>query len=435
MDRQNPPVNLDPLFYDKLDSEDILRSFQQDFFYPEISPFSSGHKVIYLVGNSLGLQPKKTEEYIKDHLSKWANQAVNAHFTSPNPWVSIDDIVVESTAKLVGALNHEVVVMNSLTCNLHLMITAFYKPNQIRHKIIIEKKCFPSDYYAVESQILHHGYSTATSLIEIEPRDGEMLLRMEDIEKVLQREGHSVALVLFSGVQYLTGQLFDIPAITKLAKAYGCVVGFDLAHAVGNVPLMLHDWGVDFAVWCGYKYLNAGPGGIAGCFIHECHTVPGEGPLQGLRGWWGNRLETRFDMEAEFDPCYGAYSFRLSNPSVLLVAALRASLDIFDQATMDNIRLKSVAQTGYLIELLRELVPEVSVITPTDPSQRGSQLSLLLGPHEAGEVHRHLEQRGILCDVRKPSVLRVAPVALYNTYRDVFDFTMALREVLETMRG
>jgi kynureninase len=338
-------------FADYLDLKDELKEFRDEFLFPSVKEA----KANYLCGNSLGIQPKKTKDHILHQLEKWGNEGVEGHFTEPTPWLTIDDIVMESMARVVGALPSEIVLMNSLTVNLHLMMVSFYHPTEIRHKILIEKKAFPSDVHAVVSQILHHNLDPSVSLLEIGPREGEILLRIEDIEALIAAEGDSIALVLLSGVQYYTGQLFDMGRITTAAKAKGCKVGFDLAHAVGNVPLQLHDWGCDFACWCTYKYMNCGPGSIGGCFIHECHSkkepaqnalssqnlIEGEKPHfqqevvdpPRFAGWWGHRLKDRFLMEPQFIPCEGAYGFRLSNPPVLLIAGARASLDLFDKVS------------------------------------------------------------------------------------------------------
>jgi kynureninase len=340
-----------------LDENDELREIKSEFLFPKVEVDGKSSDSLYLCGNSLGIQPRRTRDKIIEQLDKWAAEGVEGHFTEPTPWLTIDDMVVDSLARLVGALPSEVVMMNSLTVNLHLMMVAFYRPTETRHKILIEKKAFPSDIHAVVSQIIHHNFDPSTSLVEVGPRDGESTIRIEDIEAVISEQGESIALVLFSGVQYYTGQLFPMDRISAAAKAKGCNVGFDLAHAVGNVPLRLHDWGCDFACWCSYKYLNCGPGSIAGCFVHERHgrssssgasssasegnggdsntnsSDSASGALAPPRfcGWWGHRLEDRFVMAPDFIPAEGAYGYRLSNPPVLLVAGARASLDLFDQ--------------------------------------------------------------------------------------------------------
>lgn len=309
-----------------------------DFLFPPVEG-GGDKKVIYLCGNSLGLQPRQCREEVLKQLDKWSLQGVEAHFTDPTPWLTIDETVKDSMAKLVGAFPEEVALMNSLTCNLHFMMASFFMPSATRFKILIEKKAFPSDVHAVTSQLLHHGLDPAVALVEIAPRSGEVLLRAEDIDAALAEHGPSIALVLLSGVQYYTGQLFDMQAIAGSAHAQGCMVGFDLAHAVGNVPLALHDWGCDFACWCTYKYMNCGPGSIGGCFVHQRHGKGGAvgdgqgggGARQRLAGWWGHRLDDRFLMDPQFIACEGADGYRVSNPPVLLVACARASLDVFEK--------------------------------------------------------------------------------------------------------
>ena len=320
-----------------LDENDPLKFMRDEFIFPAAAPSSGRDRAIYLCGNSLGLQPKRTSEQLEVQLKKWAEQGVDAHFEQPTPWLTIDDIVQESMANLVGANREEVVVMNSLTTNLHLMMSSFYRPTADRHKIITEKRAFPSDTHAVTSQLKYHNFDPKTSLIEIAPREGEATLRTEDILSVIREHGDSLALVMLSGVQYSTGQYFDIPAITKETHNVGAFSGWDLAHAVGNVVLKLHEWDCDFACWCTYKYLNSGPGCIGGCFVHERNgtVVEHEDGNISFRnrfsGWWGHRLNDRFLMNPEFIPIPGAYGFRLSNPPVVCVACVRASLDVFEK--------------------------------------------------------------------------------------------------------
>jgi len=340
-------------FADALDAQDSTLPLRQDFLYPHAPPGAGRETAIYLCGNSLGLQPVGCRAAVSAQLDKWAREGVEGHFTEPTPWLTIDDTVRESMAGLVGAQPGEVVLMNSLTSNLHFMMAAFFRPSSDgpRRKILIEKKAFPSDVHAVTSQLRHHGLDPAVNLLEVSPREGEVLLLPEDIDAFLEQHGQSIALVLLSGVQYYTGQFFDLERITRVAHAHGCLVGFDLAHAVGNVPLRLHDWGCDFACWCTYKYLNCGPGSIGGCFVHERHGAGGDalagsgsgsGSASGggeadapprLAGWWGHRLSDRFVMDPQFVACAGADGFRVSNPPVLLVACARASLDVFEKAS------------------------------------------------------------------------------------------------------
>lgn len=368
-------------------------------------------------------------------LGKWSTQAVDGHFEQPTPWVSIDDIVVDSSAKLMGALPSEVVIMNTLTANLHFMMSAFYRPTATKFKILTEKKAFPSDTHAVMSQLQLHGYDPVDALLEVAPREGEDTLRMEDILEVIHREGDSIALVLFAGIQYYTGQLFDIQAIVQAGHAHNCLVGIDLAHAAGNVPLKLHDWDVDFACWCTYKYINSGPGCIGGAFVHSKHTETKETAGQAmnrLSGWWGHRASDRFKMAPDFIPCEGAYGFRVSNPSVLLVACVRASLDIFDEAGgMEVLRAKSLLLTGYLEYLLvTELADHCKIFTPSDPAQRGAQLSVMFKV-DLDETLKKLGERGVMCDIRRPSCMRIAPTPLYNSFSDVYEFVKVLGTVLK----
>jgi kynureninase len=373
-------------------------------------------------------------ENIQGQLSKWASQAVEGHFTEPTPWVTIDDIVVVSMARLVGARPAEVVVMNSLTANLHFMMSSFYKPTAERFKIITEKKAFPSDTHAVVSQLLMHGLDPKTALVEVGPRDGEDTLREEDILQVIREHGSETALIMFCGLHYYTGQFFDMAKIAEVGHEQGCLVGFDLAHAVGNVPLQLHDWDADFACWCSYKYLNCGPGSIGGCFVHERHTTVEKDEAGNLvfrnrlSGWWGHRLEDRFLMAPDFIPNPGAYGFRLSNPSTLLIACVRTSLDLFDAAGMNRLRAKSVLLTGYLEYLLRtELPGRVKIITPTEPSRRGSQLSVSFDI-DIDEASQRVTAAGVICDVRRPNVMRIAPAPLYNSFGDIYEFVQLLKK-------
>jgi kynureninase len=333
----------------------------------------------------------------------------------------------------VGAKPIEVVVMNSLTVNLHLMMVSFYRPTPSRHKIVIEANAFPSDQYAVQSQIKFHGFDVKTSLIELQPRPGETTLRTEDIEALIENDGESIALIMLGGINYYTGQAFEMERIARAGHQKGCVVGFNLAHAAGNLVLNLHDWGVDFAVWCSYKYLNAGPGAIAGCFVHEKHARRLDLPR--FAGWWGHNKTTRFIMPPEFDPISGAEGWQLSNPPILQLAALRASMDIFDEAGMKNLRAKSERLTGCLEFLLNQNPDDnISIITPKDPSQRGCQLSIRITKHGKA-LHEKLKAAGIVCDWREPDVIRVAPVPLYNTFVDVFNFFETFKRLSGTLAG
>ncbi|MET0619622.1 MAG: kynureninase, partial [Thermoanaerobaculia bacterium] len=384
-----------------LDRGDPLGRFRDEFHVPRSG---NGEEEIYFVGNSLGLLPKRTSKYVEEELEKWKRLAVKAHFSGENPWMPYHELLAEPMARLVGASASasasasmsEVVTMNSLTVNLHLMMASFYRPTRERHRILLEDHAFPSDDYAVESQAVVHGFDPAEALVRLRPGEGHHSIEMTDVAEVLDREGESIALVLLPGVQYYTGQAFDMEAITHLAHAKGCLVGFDLAHAAGNLVLRLHDWNVDFAVWCTYKYLNSGPGSVGGCFVHERH---GRRPdLPRLAGWWGHDKESRFRMEPGFRPIFGAEGWQLSNPPILSLAAIRASLDVFMEAGgMDPLREKSVRLTAYLEWLLqREIGDSVEILTPGDPRRRGCQLSFRVKSNVSGRtVLEKLEGAGV----------------------------------------
>jgi kynureninase len=413
-----------------LDAQDPLAAYRARFYMPS-GP--AGQECIYLCGNSLGLQPKTTRQYVEQELQDWARFGVEGHFHARHPWLPYHENLTEQTASLVGALPLEVVVMNTLTVNLHLMLVSFYRPTRERYKVLMESHTFPSDRYAVASHIAWHGLDPAEALLALAPRPGETCLRTEDIVARLDQEGSAIALVLLGGVNYYTGEAFDMPTITRAGQARGCVVGFDLAHAAGNIPLQLHDWGVDFAVWCSYKYLNAGPGSIAGCFVHERQARRTDLPR--FAGWWGHNKTTRFDMPALFDPLPGAEGWQLSNPPILPLAALRASMDIFTEVGMPQLRSKSVALTGWLETLLAHHAPaNVTVITPSQPAQRGAQLSLLI-PQHGKELYSRLVQANIMCDWREPDVIRVAPVPLYNSFMDVYTFVDRFVAANRELRG
>ncbi|MGD0543555.1 MAG: kynureninase [Candidatus Acidiferrales bacterium] len=396
---------------------DSLRAFRERFHIPKMA---NGSDCVYLCGHSLGLQPKSAREYVEQELEDWAQLGVEGHFQARNPWMPYHEILSAPISRLVGALPIEVVGMNSLTVNLHLMMVSFYRPTSKKNKILIESNAFPSDQYAVKSQIQYHGYDPGESLIELKPRSGETSIRTEDIEERIACDGDKIALVMLGGVNYYSGQAFDFCRITEAGHAKGCIVGFDMAHAAGNLPLKLHDWDIDFAVWCSYKYLNAGPGAIAGCFVHERHAR--ESHLPRFAGWWGHDKENRFRMPPDFAAIPGAEGWQLSNPSILSAAALRASLDIFDEATMQRLRGKSEQLTGYLEFLLDQAWSKnFSIITPRDSSHRGAQLSLRLSENGRA-VCDALAKEGIICDWREPDIMRVAPVPLYNTFSDVHTF-------------
>jgi kynureninase len=404
----------------ELDARDPLRQFRDEFYIPR--------REIYLCGHSLGLQPKRTADYIDEELMKWQELAVKAHLSGERPWLPYHRFLAAPMASLVGAHPSEVVVMNSLTTNLHLLMVSFYRPSTGRHKILIERRAFPSDRYAVKSQIRFHGLDPSSSLLEMAPREGEDCIGIEDLARSIETEASELALILLPGVQYFTGQAFEMQEIARLGHRAGAVVGFDLAHAAGNLEIRLHDWDVDFAVWCSYKYLNAGPGSTGGAFIHQRH---GSRPdLPRLAGWWGHDEATRFAMGPEFRPIGGAEGWQLSNPPILSLAALRASLDVFAEAGgMPPLRAKSVELTGFLETLLKShLSEEVEIITPSQPDRRGCQLSMRLGRNrdQARSVFEQLEHQRITCDWREPNVIRAAPVPLYNRFEDVHRFVEAL---------
>ncbi|MGC3982530.1 MAG: kynureninase [Steroidobacteraceae bacterium] len=392
---------------------------------------TDGNPQTYLCGHSLGLQPKSTAGLINEELLVWQTQAVEGHFGKPRPWLSYHELLTPGLAELTGALPIEVVAMNSLSVNLHLLLTSFYRPTTQRRKILIEASAFPSDRYAVCSQLQLHGYDPADNLLELRPRAGEDLLRTEDIVALLEHEGASIATVLLPGVQYLTGQWLDLPAISRVAQQQGCTVGIDLAHAIGNVPLQLHDWNIDFAVWCSYKYLNSGPGSIGGAFVHERHAHNFDLPR--LAGWWGHDKTTRFNMPQNFVPLPGAEGWQLSNPPILACAPLLASLQIFQDAGIKALRKKSLQLTAYLEHLLQaQLAGRISLITPKDAAARGCQLSLRLHceREQARKVHQQLLLQGLICDWREPDVIRVTPIPLYNRHVDVWQFVQALQALL-----
>lgn len=425
------------------DAGDALAWCRELFHVP---PAPVGGACVYLTGNSLGLQPKATRAAVESELEDWARLGVGAHLHGRHPWLPAHESVREPLARLVGALPHEVVAMNSLTVNLHLLMVSFYRPTAARHRIVIEDSAFPSDSYAVASQAAFHGYDPSEAIVRLRPREGEATLRTEDIEGYLAREGRSVALVLLGGVNYLSGQWFEMERITAAAREQGCVVGWDLAHAAGNVPLRLHEWGVDFAAWCSYKYLNSGPGAVAGAFVHERHTrgaAEGQGSKAGgdagalprFAGWWGNDPATRFRMGSEFVPVASADAWQLSNPPILALAPLRASLEVFDRVGMASLRAKSERLTACMESLLEaRLGGRVRVLTPRDPAQRGAQLSLVV-PGVSRDVERRLHERGVVVDFREPDVIRAAPAPLYCTFHDVWRFVEALAAILGVEGG
>ncbi len=407
-----------------MDERDPLKEFRDRFHFPK----TADGDCIYLCGHSLGLQPKAAAAYVEQELKDWARLGVEGHFRAKNPWVPYHRLLAQQTAELVGAKPLEVVAMNSLTVNLHLMMVSFYRPTASRHKIVVERGAFPSDRYAVKSQLRFHGFDPATSLIELTPLPGESCLRDEEIEAFIERAGDEIALIMLGGVNYATGQAFDLERITRAGRARGCVVGFDLAHAAGNVQLKLHEWGPDFGVWCSYKYLNGGPGCVAGCFVHERHAH--ERDLPRFAGWWGHDETSRFEMEPNFQPISGAEGWQLSNPSIVSLAILRASMELFHEAGMERLRAKSLSLTGYLEFLLNQRAsPNFSIVTPHEKQRRGAQLSIRI-LQNGKALCEQLAQEGIVGDWREPDTFRVAPAPLYNSYRDVFRFVRRFTAVM-----
>ena len=416
--------NLD--FANQLDEQDSLNHFREQFYIPVIN----GNECIYFTGNSLGLQPKTTQDYVVNELEDWANFGVEGHFHATNPWFSYHEIFPQQVAKIVGALPEEVVVMNQLTVNLHLLMTTFYRPTKERFKIICEAKAFPSDQYAFESQVKLHGFNPDEAIIEVKPREGEYSIRTEDIIATIEKHSSSIALVLFSGVNYYTGQVFDMPSITKAAHNIGAYCGFDLAHAAGNIELHLHDWNVDFACWCSYKYLNSGPGGVAGAYIHQKHFT--NKSLQRLAGWWGQNKTNRFKMEKGFDPIETAEGWQLSNAPILSMAAHKASLDIFEDAGIENLVAKGKQLSDYLFFIIEELnstltKKAIEIITPKN--EKGCQVSMLM-LQKGKEVFEALKQNGVLADWRDPNVIRIAPVPLYNSFKEIYHFGEIVKRIL-----
>ncbi|WP_209331230.1 kynureninase [Lunatimonas salinarum] len=410
----------------QMDGQDPLRGFRDCFFIPE----QNGKPVVYLCGNSLGLQPKQVGEYIQKELDTWAHLGVEGHFQGENPWVYYRKRSKHTLASLLGACEEEVVAMNQLSTNLHLLMVSFYRPQPGRYKILTESGAFPSDQYIFESQTRFHGYDPHDAILEVAPRPGEHILETSDILDALDRHSSELALVVMSGVQYYTGQRFDMRHIAAAARQKGIPVGFDLAHAVGNVPLSLHDWGVDFATWCSYKYLNSGPGNVSGVFVHQRHAKSFDLPR--FAGWWGYDELTRFEMKKGFKPMPGADGWLLSNDNVLGLAALQASLDLFLEAGLENLTKKSEQLTGYLEFLLHQVTNGkniLEVITPKDPASRGAQLSVFV--HKGGKgLYDKISASGIVCDWRNPNVIRIAPAPLYNSYEDIYKFAVALDRAL-----
>lgn len=418
------------LFAQEQDAKDVLAPFRSKFYFPTFL----NKDVVYFTGNSLGLQPVSTASYIQKELDAWSKYGVEGHFLGENPWYSYHELLSEKSAKIVGALPSEVVVTHSLTTNLHLLMVSFYQPQGKRTKILCEAKAFPSDRYALESQVKFHGLAIDDNLIEVTPREGEHLIRHEDIISKINELGDELAMVMIGGVNYYTGQLFDMKSITEAGHNVGAIVGFDLAHAAGNINLKLHEWGVDFAAWCSYKYLNSSPGGVAGLFVHKNHEYKPELPR--FAGWWGYDKATRFQMQPGFNPIVGAEGWQLSNAPVLGMAAHLASLDIFDEAGMEAIGKKRDQLTAFLEFVIRDISERnranvtFEIITPKDPKNRGAQLSILV--HGKGkELFDALSESGVVADWREPNVIRVAPAPLYNSFEDCFNFGLILEKAIE----
>ena len=420
-------------FAQEADKNEELNKFRDKFYIP----FINGKEALYFAGNSLGLQPKTTQDYIYNELENWANYAVEAHFHTKIPWINYHDLFPPLLSKIVGCLPDEIVVMNHLTVNLHLLLTTFYRPTKQRYKIICEAKAFPSDQYALESQVKLHGLEPDNAIIEIAPREGENNIRTEDIITAIEKHGDEIAVVLFGGINYYTGKVFDMKAITEAAHKTGAYCGFDLAHAAGNVELHLHDWNVDFACWCSYKYLNSGPGNIAGAYIHQRFIA--DDSLPRMAGWWGYDKESRFKMEKNFKPIPTAEGWMLSNSPIISMAAHKASLDIFEEAGMENLIKKSKALSGYLFFILNEINAKANnkilePITPTNENERGCQVSVLM--HKNGkDIYDALKKHGVIGDWRKPDVIRFSPVPLYNRFEDVYQFGQILNHLTENVQA
>jgi kynureninase len=414
-------------FAQQQDAQDSLAKYRTQFLFPH----HHGKQNLYFTGNSLGLQPKAVLENLKQELNDWAQFGVEGHFLAKNPWVSYHEILTKQAANIVGALPSEVVMMNQLTVNLHLLLISFYRPTMQRYKIICEAKAFPSDQYALESQVKLHGFLPEDAIIEVAPREGVHCILHEDILEAIEKNKNELALVMIGGVNYYNGQVFDMEAITRAGHAAGALVGFDLAHAAGNLVMRLHDWKVDFACWCSYKYLNSGPGGVAGAFVHQMHE---SADLPRLAGWWGHDKVARFKMEKGFVPMKGAEGWQLSNAPVLSMAACKASLDIFEEAGMSALASKRDALTGYLEFLIDELNAkkgkyQLEIITPRDKKQRGAQLSLLAHGGNAKAYFNSLTEGGVISDWREPNVIRVAPAPLYNSFEDVWRMVKVMEAI------
>ena len=408
-----------------MDQNDELKSYRDSFHFPVDS---NGNKMLYFTGNSLGLQPKTTKAAVEQELDDWANFAVEGHFKAKNPWMPYHELLTNDMAEIVGAKPEEVVIMNSLTANLHFLMISFYNPTKKRFKILIESDAFPSDRFAVKSQLKLHGFDPKNDLIEWSPRSNENLLRIEDLQEIIKKNGDEIALILVGGVNYYTGQLLDLKKIAKIGHSKGCKVGIDLAHGVGIVNLKLHESGIDFAAWCTYKYLNSGPGSLGGIFVHNKHKK--NKSLKRLTGWWGQNKSKRFKMREELEISNGAEGWQLSNPAILSMAAIKASLELFRKVGMNKLRMKSINLTGYLEYLILQMNNKnIDIITPKDPNQRGCQLSIKLN-NSNKSLHENLRLNNVITDWRDPNVIRCAPVPFYNSYQDVYNFVKILRKLL-----
>lgn len=412
-------------FAQKLDQEDVLYHYRNEFIFPQ----HNGKNVIYFTGNSLGLQPRRTKKYVDEVMNDWGNLAVEGHFYAEKPWWDYHERFANPLSKIVGAKPSEVTVMNTLTVNLHLMMVSFYRPSKTRYKIICEEKAFPSDQYMFQSQVQFHGFTTEDAIVEIKRREGEHNIRIEDVLAKINEFGDALALVLIGGVNYYTGQVFDMQKITEAGHQVGAVVGWDLAHAAGNIALELHNWNVDFACWCSYKYMNSGPGNASGCFVHEKHHNNSELPR--FAGWWGHNKERRFKMEPNFDPVHGADGWQISNLPILSLAPYLASVEMFDEIGMDALIQKRDKITSYLEFILHEIDKEVDstfeIITPSNPDERACQLSVFLHG-EGRSLFDYLMKNGVVTDWREPNVIRLAPVPLYCSFEDMYDFGQILKQ-------
>ncbi len=413
------------LFANEQDQKDELKNYRNQFYFPQ----HNNEPVVYFTGNSLGLQPKQTKSYIEQELNDWAKFGVEGHFLAKNPWMPYHELLTDKMAKIVGALPSEVIMMNQLTVNLHLLMVSFYQPTKQRYKILCEAKAFPSDQYALQSQLNFHGFNSDDALIEVAPREGEYHIRIEDILTEIEKNKDSIALILIGGVNYFSGQVFDMKSITNAGHKAGAIVGFDLAHAAGNIKLELHNWGVDFAAWCSYKYLNSGPGSVAGAFIHEKHHQNTNLPL--FAGWWGHDKKTRFLMDKKFIPMQNAERWQLSNAPILSMAACLSSLSIFDEVGMDKLILKSNQLTAYLEYIVNEINKEknncLQIITPIE--NRGCQISIVANGY-GKDLYNNLIENGVIPDWREPNVIRCAPVPLYNNFTDIYRFGAVLSQIL-----